>query len=196
MKNAVIRKIKSYADFLKNNYIVVLLSCFFIIGIAAGALVFNNAIRSQNDLLMQFANSLSADADHLAAFLNGLTVYFLYFAAISLLGTSLSGRYLLYIVPFIKGLSYGYISSFIFAVFGTNGFAINLIGILPQNVLTGIMLIYACKLSVSFSKGFVEYNKKYRLRYFFLCIFVLFALCIIVSLMDVFLTDVVIKNYL
>ena len=196
MKNVLSVKFKNTAEFIKNNYIVLLLSCFYILGIVAGAFIFNNACKNQTELLLQFAGGLGVDGDCTTTFINGITVYFLYFIVIALLGTSLSGKYLLYFVPFIKGLSYGYISGFIFAVFDINGFAVNLLGILPQNVLTGMLIIYACKLSVSFSKGFIEFNKKYRLKYFILCLSVLFILCIIVSLMDVFLTGIVIKNYL
>ncbi len=196
MKNEIVVKLKNIIEFIKYNSIIVVLSCFFVLGIAAGAFLYNRACVSDSELLRQFANALSVEGDHVTTFLNDATVYFLYFTVIALLGTSLLGRYLLYIVPFIKGVSYGYISGFIFGVFGINGFAVNLLGILPQNVLTGMMLIYACKLSISFSEGFIEFNKKYRMKYYILCISVLFALCLIVSLMDVFLTGVVIKNYL
>ena len=186
---------KKILDYLKHNYCVILLIVMFFVGIISGSFLFNNALNNSNDIVNQFAGSLLEEQSRTHAFINCTTIYSLYYLTIIFSGFSLAGQYILYIIPFIKGMTYGYTSSFICSIFGVNGLLINIIGILPQTVSAGFLLVFVCKTAIGFSKRILKEKKGIKIRQFVLLQVILFSITILFSLADVFITNAVIMPF-
>ncbi len=196
MKVKIKNSIKKLTVYIKCNCTVLLLITAFFTGVISGSYIYTVALKGSEDILNQFSQNLSADQSVLTAFINCTTINLIYYLTILFSGLSLAGQYILYFVPFIKGLTYGYTSSFIYSVFGSNGFIINLAGILPQTVIVCILLIIACKAGINLSKKVQKQQNSINLRQFVLLHFLLFSASIVASLGDVFITNTVIKLFL
>ena len=188
-------KIKKIWEYVKNNYCTIILVILFYMGIITGSLLFNGALINSEDILNQFAQSLADEQSRLTSFFNCATIYIFFYLIILFSGFSLAGQYTLYAVPFVKGLTYGYTSSFICAIFGVKALLINITGILPQTVIVSILLIFGCKTAIGFSKRILKEQKGIKIRRFVLLLGILFGITIVVSLADVFITKAVINLF-
>ncbi len=195
MKLKLSAKIRSSIEFLKFNYRIILLIIAFFIGITAGSFLFSGALQSSKDILNQFSQSLTEEQSKLSAFINCTTVNLFYYIVILFSGLSIAGPYILYIVPFVKGLTYGYTSCFIYSIFGVNGLLINIMGILPQTVAVSLLLVFGCKTAIGFSKKVLTQNKEIKIRQFVIIQIILFGISLLISLADVFITNAVITLF-
>ncbi len=180
---------------LKNNRIVLLLFLLLYVGLITGSIVFTYAFKVSQDMLGQFSLGFCDHIPNFDSFINCAIINSAYFFFIIFAGLSMVGKYILFIVPFIKGLTYGYTCCFVYAVFGIRGLFIIALGILPQTFIVSILLIFSCKLSFCLSKNLYIEHKKIKIKQFIIIQLLLFLSSVVFSLADVFITGAVIDLF-
>lgn len=113
----------------------------FLMGIIFGAVVVNSlSYEARNDLLQymqNFFNELAGGriADPTVLFKEAIGNDFQYIALIWLLGLSVIGLPVLFVLIFVRGMFLGFTVGFLVSQMGTKGFGVAMVSVFPQNLL-------------------------------------------------------------
>ena len=190
-------KLRFHITSTQKIYILLIFALYF--GVALGSLFIGTSDKIEN-ILIGYAQSIHLSAAPAMILLNDLIIYFLFFSGLFLLGISVYGYIFIPIFPFIKGFSYGFTAAFYFKVFGAKGILMCAMGVLPQVVVSCFCLIlgahFAFLKSLSFKQR--EFSRTFSpndMRQYGLAFFALFGVGYLTVLMDIFLTENVIKLF-
>lgn len=153
-KSAIVNLNSSkFLNSLKQNYLVIIFSLVFVLGITFGTFIV------QKNSAMSIAAS-SNFSEYLAArqsvgfFKILLTAFFdlLPFAlGIFLCGTSLVGVALIPVALAFKGISLGIFSGYLYSAYLLKGIAFNALMLIPTNIIAAVALIICGRISFNFS---------------------------------------------
>src|SRR5699024_2514381 len=105
-----------------------------------------------------------------------------YLIAIFILSFTIIGLPIILMMLFSKAVVIGFTVGFLVNQLGSKGFYLAILSIVPQNIITIPIYIFACSIAIQFTfllikklfiKNFAELNKQILLRYatlFFICI--------------------------
>ena len=183
----------------KNNLIIIVFVIFFI-GIIFGSIYITILSNDQKSIIIKqvgeyFKNmpKLSFE-DKLEIFKNSLISNLLYTISIWILGLSIVGLPLIFIMIFFKSFILGFSVSSIFAKYGVKGilkaviyvFPVNIITIILAIVLSSYSILISCKLFLSaFKKQTINF-KTFMGKYLFLLV-ISILICILCSLYEAFI---------
>lgn len=156
IKKIVFRHVKEYLS------LYTFVTGLFLMGIIFGAIVVNSlSYGSKSDLLhylQQFFGELSrgqiADPGRLfkESLLNGLQ----YVGLIFLLGLSVIGLPIIFLLVFVKGMILGFTVGFLVSQLGLHGFLASMVSVFPQNLLIMPNYLFLAVISVAFSLKIVR----------------------------------------
>lgn len=135
-----IHKRFSFNHISKSKKILIILIASLYAGILLGSLIptYSNQIQT---ILIGYTQSILSNAPPIHVILNSLVISFLFYCALFFLGVSPYGYLLVPILPFIKGISYGFSAAFLYRVFGVRGLVVCFLGLIPQSFLFSALLI-------------------------------------------------------
>lgn len=162
LQNQIKTKIHAHIQQLSAIYIFVLLLLF--IGVIFGAVIVNSMSAGQKQELSQYLNQffvyftkegLSAKKDiFLQSYENNLK----YIGMIWILGISLIGLPVIFILLFLKGIVVGFTVGLLVQQYGIKGFIISLASVLPQNFLMLPLFIYISAIAISLSLRIIRHQ--------------------------------------
>src|SRR5690625_5812214 len=145
--------------FKENITIYIFMTTLFLIGIIFGAIVVNSMTFIQKqDLyfhLERFLNQLNGELtfENIDILKRSFFYHVKYLLLLFLLGLTIIGLPIIWVLIFIKGLVVGFSVGFIVNQLGLNGLLIATLSIAPQNIIIIPVYIIAASLSMIFSLG-------------------------------------------
>ncbi len=142
-----------FLNTLKHNYLVIIFTVVFVLGIVFGAIWVSrndtiNSIASENfSGYMAVRNDSGVFKIFIASFFNLLPFALLIF----LCGTSLVGIALTPIAVCYKGFQYGVMAGYLYKTFLLKGIAFNALMLIPCTIVAAMGLIVSGKLAFNFS---------------------------------------------
>lgn len=176
-------------------------------GVIFGAIVVNSLSFSQkNDLYaylsLFFGQVQKGEFAHSNdMFIHTFVHYIKYIGLMWLLGLSIIGLPVVFILLFIKGLVVGFTVGFLVSQMGFNGFLLSFVTILPQNIVLIPVFIIIATAAISFSlrlwrqvtkrvhQSMAHYFVRYGMVLLFVGIFI-----VIVSVYEAFLSPAIMKT--
>lgn len=140
-------------EFLVKNNILIILTAFFIIGLAIGIFILDSreSLFSFTDGFIDNYISERSGEGFFRITVNSFLNSMLFIAVAFICGASMLGIILLPICVSANGFLYGMIASFLYSEYSLNGVAFYAVMILPAAIVSIIALILASKESVKFS---------------------------------------------
>ncbi|MGM9987041.1 MAG: stage II sporulation protein M [Bacillaceae bacterium] len=131
-------------------------SVLLLIGVIFGAIVVNSLhVEQKQDLLFYVDQFLSQINDNQSGgegvFFDAYTSHLKYMIFIWVLGISMVGLPLIFILVFLKGVLIGFTVGFFVNQLGLKGFYLAIVSILPQNLIIVPLLIVISSIAISFS---------------------------------------------
>lgn len=181
-------------DITTNFTLYLFLVILFIIGIIFGAIIVNsmNFVQKQElyFYLEQFFNQQikNNDTHFWASIQSSFSFHSKYLIAIFILSFTIIGLPVILMMLFSKAVVIGFTVGFLVNQLGSKGFYLAILSIVPQNIITIPIYIFACSIAIQFTfllikklfiKNFAELNKQILLRYA-----VLFFICILFSIVS------------
>lgn len=179
----------------------------FFMGVIFGAIVVNSlSLTQKNDLyvyLTQFFGQLSKGeiASSTAMFTQSFAHYAKYVGLMWILGLSIIGLPLIFILLFLKGIVVGFTVGFLVNQMGLTGFMLSFVSIMPQNFVVVPAFIVVAAASIAFSLKMIrnQFFKKSNIaifpqfmRYSFLILCVGAVLCL-ASVFEAFVSPIFMK---
>lgn len=179
----------------------------FLMGIIFGAIVVNSLSLSQkNDLylyLTQFFGQLSKGeiANSSAMFTQSFSHYAKYVGLMWILGLSIIGLPLIFVLLFLKGIVVGFTVGFLVNQMGLMGFTLSFVSIMPQNFVVVPAFIVVAATSIAFSLKMIrnQFMKRSNvaifpqfMRYSFIILCVGAVLCV-ASAFEAFVSPIFMK---
>lgn len=182
----------------QNKILAILVSSLYF-GIICGSIMLRSA-EQLNSVLMGYAQSITTQAPPGHIILNDFIIYFIYFCSLFLLGMSVYGYILIPVFPFFKGVSYGFSSSFLYAVFGARGIIVCALAIIPQAIFSSAFLITGCYFSFNQSRSFQAKNQRIAsgradIKRYALIFLILFCASFLLVIFDFFCMTPVIQLF-
>lgn len=145
-----------FYHFEENRSIYLFTIILFLIGIIFGAIIVNSlSLTQKNDLYMylqQFFGQVSEGyvADGQTVFSQSFAHYAKYIGLMWILGLSIIGLPIIFILLFLKGVVVGFTVGFLVNQMGITGFFLAFVSVLPQNLFLVPAFIIVGTASVSF----------------------------------------------
>lgn len=139
---------------LKNNWVLLLLGAFILIGMCVGALVSARMASSAQENLSFMLGEYTAKRagqSFWVTFASSLEAVFLYFIVLFICGVSVFGVFFIPFALFFRGLGLGMVMGYLYASFGWNGFFYSLALILPHAFLSSVVLVVMARESIRVS---------------------------------------------
>lgn len=142
---------------MENRAIYLFTVILFLMGIIFGAIVVNSlSLMQKNDLyvyLTQFFGQLSKGeiANSTAMFTQSFAHYAKYVGLMWILGLSIIGLPLIFVLLFLKGIVVGFTVGFLVNQMGLTGFMLSFVSIMPQNFVVVPAFIIVAATSIAFS---------------------------------------------
>ncbi|MEC1503162.1 stage II sporulation protein M [Bacillus sonorensis] len=151
MKELIFQHMKDHLS------IYLFVSVLFLMGVIFGAVIVNSMTISQKEdlfyYLNQFFGQLSEGkaASSKEMFLQSLLHNMKYLGLMWILGISIIGLPVIFIMVFLKGIVVGFTVGFLVNQMGINGFFLSFVAVLPQNVLLipAYLLMGTCAIAFS-----------------------------------------------
>jgi len=141
----------------ENMTVYIFLTTLFFIGIIFGAIIVNGlSFIQKQDIYFQFENFLnslmSGEVQGKSAILKQSFIFHMkVLAVLFLLGLTIIGIPIIWLIIFVKGIAIGFSVGFIVNQLGWQGLFISLFSIAPQNIIIVPVYIFAAGLSMIFS---------------------------------------------
>lgn len=184
----------------KKNSLIIIVMVIFLIGIIFGSIYITILSNDQKSIIVKqvgeyFKNMPKVTfEDKLEIFKNSLISNLLYTTSIWILGLSIVGLPIIFIMLFFKSFILGFSVSSIFAKYDIKGLLKAIIYVLPANLITIILtivlasysILISCKLfSCAFKKQTINF-KTFMGKYLFLLV-ISILICILCSLYEAFI---------
>ncbi len=129
----------------------------FFIGIIFGAIIVNSmSFIQKQDIYFQFENFLNSlmneqEIERMAILKQSFSFHIKYLFVLFLLGLTIIGIPIIWLLVFIKGLAIGFSVGFIVNQLGWQGLLIATLSIAPQNIIIVPVYLFAASISMIFS---------------------------------------------
>ncbi|MBO5322149.1 MAG: stage II sporulation protein M [Clostridia bacterium] len=148
-----LKHFKSVIDFLKQNWRMILLTLFFIVGIVLATVSLDKSgylFERLNTLSVNYI-SLRQGKDFFKIFSNSFLNNAVFLTVIFILGSSINGITLVPLVIGVKGYITGYLIAFIYSTYELKGIALSTLIVIPPAVISIIFLFIFSKFAIGFS---------------------------------------------
>ena len=162
MRKGTVIRLKGYkiVEFFSSNYILVILTLLFFLGLLFGTLS-GNRFEFLQTLSNRYLESFAAKRSQASflsltthSFLTSMLLLFLCFA----LGTSMFGIILTPLALMLRGIFYGSVSALLYSQYAVKGIAFNAVIVLPAALFSIIALLLAARESIQFSLMIAKYS--------------------------------------
>lgn len=156
MKKYQIQK-RIYTHFIENKALYTFTIVLFLIGVIFGAIIVNSlSVTQKYDLYMylsQFFGQVSKGdiAASTAIFTQSFIHYVKYIGLMWILGLSIIGLPIIFVLLFLKGVVIGFTVGFLVNQMGFSGFLLSSVSVMPQNFILVPAFIVVGTASISFS---------------------------------------------
>jgi len=147
------KKLNTVLLFLKNNWCLLSLTLFFIIGLFIGTLLYKNS-----QLISNFSKEFTSDylklrlnGSFFSIFWNSFFLSFVFLFATFVFGTSIAGISFVPIILMIRGVLFSCLSSVFYQEYNLLGVSFNALILIPTILPTIVFLILSAKQSLLFS---------------------------------------------
>lgn len=142
---------------------IIFIAFFYLAGLIAGAISrgfigHNTEIRLLS--LFKSLSTLNNGVGYTDIFMSSLFSNFILFFLVFFFGLSLAGIPLIVLANVYKGFGIGFTVGFLYSIYGFKGLLITLLTILPQAVLTSILIIWLSNEALRFSYTLVSIGGK------------------------------------
>lgn len=148
-----LNKFNLIIEFFKKNYLSLILTLFYIFGLAFGIFSYKNSdsiMEYSTDYLLKFCE-LRTESGFLKILFNSLFSSVTYIAFLFIAGGAILGFVLVPFLISVKGFSLGCITAYIYSEYALKGVAFNAVMIMPWAVILVIAMILAGRESIKFS---------------------------------------------
>lgn len=195
---------REFVRHIKNNLVLYIFALIVIcIGIAIGSLYSAGLDETQSSELGLYISDFTQhyrdkDIDFVGIFKSSLQVSFWYVAVCFVASLSIYTVWLVYVALGIRGFSLGFTVGFMVGEIGVKGFFLVLAVVLPSCVITLpvylLMSVVCVKCAVTRHRVRENYRENKReLKVFIVLMILIFALLILCSLIDTFLSPILVK---
>ena len=153
-KSAIVNLNSSkFINTLRLNYLVIIFSVVYIIGIALGTLLVSKNSALSTAAATTFSGYLGSrqSVGFFKIFLNSFLDLLPVALAVFLCGTSLVGVALIPLAISFKGITLGVLSGYLYSTYLLKGIAFNALLLIPTNLVAALALIICGKISYNFS---------------------------------------------
>lgn len=189
--------------------IYIFVSTLLLMGVVFGAIIVNSLHMNQKeDLLYELQRFLGqVDAGKMIqqdTFFNAYMGHVLYLLFIWILGISMVGLPVIFLLIFLKGITIGFTVGFFVNQLGLKGFYLAIVSVLPQNIIIVPAIIISSSVAILFSIRLIKQlfirndYKRIRtafLRYSFSFFMIMFVI-VIPTLIEVYLSPFAIEGVL
>ncbi len=148
------KKISNTYSTIRQNFAVFLLSVFVVSGLILGAII-SKACSSDTFSLLDifFASNLQKRISDpiVGNFTSSVSSQFIFLLVITLLGFSLWGFVITWIIPIIKGLNIGILGGYLCLKYSLSGFLFYILIFLPGAFVSALVVVIATKESMNLS---------------------------------------------
>lgn len=203
MKELIFQHMKDHLS------IYLFVSVLFLMGVIFGAVIVNSMTISQKEdlfyYLNQFFGQLSEGkaASSKEMFLQSLLHNMKYLGLMWILGISIIGLPVIFIMVFLKGIVVGFTVGFLVNQMGINGFFLSFVAVLPQNVLLipAYLIMGTCAIAFSlrlirqlFVKRSLTEAPVHWFGRYALVLVLIFAMSLISSFLEAYLSPLFIEK--
>lgn len=149
-------KLPSQSTFFRDNRFFIGLIAVLLIGVAIGAMLFDDNYRSEMSTQVYLFLNMRVNSDFVTVFTNSflsLGAVILFCFIISFCGIA---QPVIMAIPLIKGVGIGLTAAYFFSVYGQNGIIATAILLLPNWVISSLLTVIAVKESTRFA------NRQFR----------------------------------
>ena len=183
---------------IRGNAPLVIFCMVLFTGIVCGAVSGKNAdgdLMKQLDFIFQTNYHIRCSQGMLSSFVSSFGSAVIFLTVIFLLGLSLWGGWLAWIVPFFKGYGYGLSVGYLYGAYGFYGIGYNLLIVLPGAFLSAIVISGAAqeamrnsiKMTGLFMRSEVKDDPHIQMTKYLKMMFWLLLLCAVSSAVDMLL---------
>lgn len=189
-------------DYIKENFLILIVCVFiFIIGIISGGIMSLTLSLDSSRLLFEyiqgFMELLRSEniLDSYELFISSLNKKLTLIGAIWILGFTIIGIPLIFILVFIKGFILGFTVTFLTSTMSFNGFLFSFIAVMPHNILFipvfFLMSIAAISFSIMLLKNHLakrDFNLSVELINYMVIVIITTGVTIFASLIEAYIT--------
>ncbi|WP_059103560.1 stage II sporulation protein M [Shouchella shacheensis] len=145
-----------HAHVAEHRTVYIFTSILFLIGVVFGAIVVNSLNVTQRHDLFTYVSQFFSEMDNgfvassSELFVHSFLHYGKYFGFMWILGISIIGLPVIFVLLFIKGLVVGFTVGFLVNQMGAQGFLLAFVAVLPQNIILVPAFIIVGTASVAF----------------------------------------------